>query len=126
VETAQLVVVGTDVVGNGDSFGLLLNEIECVAKDFSVTTEFQHIEGGSYGELLRMVAIRFILEYLKDDEEVLEEQARRIGLANEANLEAGLSGKPPTRKGLSRQYLRTWEQLRQYWMNEAQFTHLFD
>ncbi len=125
VEAVQLIVIGTDIVGDGAAFGLLLNEMECMLRDDPVTTEFQQIEGGTYGELLRMVAIRFILEFLKEDEEVLEEQSRRIQLANEANTAAGLTGPHPPRKGLSKQYLRTWEQLKRFWLNQAQFADLF-
>lgn len=125
VEAVQLVVVGSDIVGDGAAFGLLLNEMECMLRDRPVTTEFQQVEGGTYGEILRMVAIRFILEFLKEDEEVLEEQSRRIQLANEANAAAGLTGPHPPHKGLSKHYLRTWRQLKRFWLNQAQFASLF-
>lgn len=125
VEAVQLLVAGSDIVGDGAGFGLLLNEIECMLREQPVTTEFQQIEGGTYGELFRMVAIRFLLELLKDDEETMTLQAHRLQLANEANDAAGLTGPRPPRKGLSKQYLRTWDQLKRYWLNEAQFRDLF-
>lgn len=119
VEATLLFVVGSDLVGDGATFGILLNEIECIARDRPVTTEFLPIEGGTYGELLRMTAARFLLETLKEDEEVLRTQSWRIQLASKANYAAGLTGPLPYRPGVSEQHYILLDQLRQYWLNEA-------
>ena len=119
VEATMLVTIGCDLVGDGTAFGILLNEIECISHDRSVTTEFQSLDGSTYGELFRMTAVRFLLEILKEDEEVLATQTRRLKLANQANDAAGLTGLPPARGDMSKLHHVLWEQLRQYLLNEA-------
>lgn len=118
-EATLMFVVGSDIIGDGAAFGLLLNEIECVRRDQPVTAEFLPVAGGTYGEVLRMMAARCLLETLTHDEEVLRTQIWRIHLANQANDAAGKVGPPPLRPDISEQHSLLWIQLQQSWLNEA-------
>ena len=102
-------------------YGLLIAELERVASSMSVTREFRYLTGLTYGELLQMLAVRYILEFLKDDLEVINVQADNIRLANISNRR--------TYRDLGQIDLRSyanagpelelWDEMMSYWLNDA-------
>lgn len=90
-DAIELTIFATDNAGDKQSFGLLLNELEAFGSGWEVREEWSWITGKTFGDLLRGAVMRLLIQHLIEDDEVWEVQSRRMRLAEEANLEAGIN-----------------------------------